>query len=44
MDVISGDDHVADFSENIMRVIDRVCELQVPLVVDVAVGNRWSEL
>lgn len=37
-------EHVEDFSKNIMRVMERVCELRVPLVVDVSHGKRWSDL
>ena len=35
---------VDDFTKNITRVMEKVCELSVPLVVDTAIGNNWGEL
>ncbi len=35
---------VADFNKNIIRVMQNVCKLSVPLVVDTETGNNWGKL
>ena len=38
------DDVVEKFAEDVKRVMENVCELKVPLVVDAAIGDHWGEL
>ncbi len=35
---------VTDFTKNIMRVMENVCKLRVPLVVDTEIGDNWGML
>ena len=35
---------VEDFNKNIIRVMENVCKLSVPLVVDTETGDNWGEL
>ncbi|MEA3323438.1 MAG: DNA polymerase I [Patescibacteria group bacterium] len=35
---------VKDFNKNIVRVMENVCKLKVPLVVDTETGDNWGEL
>ena len=35
---------VEDFNKNIIRVMENVCKLSVPLVVDTEIGENWGEL
>ncbi|PID52072.1 MAG: DNA polymerase I [Candidatus Moraniibacteriota bacterium] len=43
--IFEVDDAVVDiFTHDIRRVMEHVCTLAVPLVVDVAIGNHWGEL
>lgn len=35
---------VKEVSENIKRIMEEICELRVPLVVDTAIGKNWGEL
>lgn len=37
-------EHIEKFGEDIKRVMENVCTLKVPLVVDVEQGKRWSDL
>ena len=38
------DEIAADFAAQIGTVMENVCTLRVPLVVETAIGTRWSEL
>jgi DNA polymerase-1 len=38
------EDLVEDFNKNIIRIMEQVCELSVPLVVDTEIGSNWGEL
>jgi len=35
---------VEDFNKDIVRIMENVCKLSVPLVVDAEIGNNWGEL
>ncbi len=35
---------VENFNKNIIRVMENVCKLSVPLVVDTEIGDNWGEL
>ena len=35
---------VEDFNNNIIRIMENICELKVPLVVDTEIGDNWGEL
>ncbi len=35
---------VEDFNKNIVRIMENVCKLSVPLVVDTEIGDNWGEL
>ncbi len=35
---------IIDSTKNIMRVMENVCKLKVPLVVDTEIGDNWGML